>query len=238
MSMRNLQEFLILPEDDIIQEETPYSNGTFSWSVNGTKLLIDLYKKYVKNVGKLEMKNLKSMWTKIANEISTTLQVNITTKQCHNRWKVLDRNYKKWVENKNATGRGRKCFEFSNEMDEVYGKKKNVHPTLLLESETINIPSDENFKKGNVESDVVNGADLSTPSTSKGVRNEERGEIVRKRNVKKKKTILEKLREDKLNYQKERMELFRKSYERIIALLEEKNDIERERNEILKKQGL
>ncbi|KAL1489252.1 hypothetical protein ABEB36_014185 [Hypothenemus hampei] len=179
-SLEHLQEFIILNDGDV-QEEVPSSSAQYSWTTNGTKILIDLYQKYVKEVGKLKMKNLKSMWSQIAIEISTLLGTNITAKHCENRWKVLDRNYKKWLDNQSATGRGRKIFEFADEMNNVYGKKKI-------------------------------------------------------------KTILEQMREDRLTYQKERMQLFHKSHEQMIDLLKENNDLERqrielekERNELLKR---
>ncbi|KAL1489202.1 hypothetical protein ABEB36_014135 [Hypothenemus hampei] len=234
-----LQEFIILNDGDV--QEVPSSSAQYSWTTNGTKILIDLYQKYVKEVGKLKMKNFKSMWSQIAIEISTLLGTNITAKHCENRWKVLDRNYKKWLDNQSATGRGRKIFEFADEMNSVYGKKKNVHPTLLLETETINIPSE--VEKENEELDMSDAA-LCTPSTSTLKRKmiEKAGEFVRKRNLKKRKTILEQMREDRLTYQKERMQLFHKSHEQMIDLLKEKNDLERqrielekERNELLKR---
>lgn len=55
--------------------------------------------------------------------------------KCENKFKVLERNYKKNKDNNNKTGRGRRVFEFENEMDEIFERKKNVNPTLLLSSE-------------------------------------------------------------------------------------------------------
>lgn len=44
------------------------------------------------------------------------------------------------MENKNSTGRGRKHFDFSEEMDHIFAHKKNVHPEILLSSEVVDRP--------------------------------------------------------------------------------------------------
>ncbi|KAL1493751.1 hypothetical protein ABEB36_009445 [Hypothenemus hampei] len=159
------------------------------------------------------MKSLKTMWAPIA---------------------VLDHNYKKFVDNQSGTGRGRKVFEFANEMIDLYEKKKTVHPTLLLDGQTINIPSEEQAEKQNKE--PINQQQTNI--------NKKESELVRKRNLKRKRTILEDIREDRLKYQKERLQLLRESHEKIVGLLQEKNnlekeriDVERQRNDILKNQS-
>ncbi|KAL1489285.1 hypothetical protein ABEB36_014212 [Hypothenemus hampei] len=120
--LSDLEELIIIQNDDLVQDE--HNNGQFSWTSNQTKLLLDLYKKYIKQLGTLKMKSLKTMWAQIAVEISTILDITITAKNCENRFKVLDRNYKKFVDNQSGTGRGRKVFEFANEMIDLYEKKK------------------------------------------------------------------------------------------------------------------
>ncbi|KAF5285943.1 hypothetical protein FQA39_LY16494 [Lamprigera yunnana] len=78
------------------------------------------------------MKNFKAMWDVIGRQLSNLLSTEISPKNWENLWKVLNRNYKKWVDNKNSTGCSRKLFEFSKEMDDTYGKKRNVNPILTL----------------------------------------------------------------------------------------------------------
>ncbi|KAL1498421.1 hypothetical protein ABEB36_009227 [Hypothenemus hampei] len=56
-----------------------------------------------------------------------------------NRWRVVERGYKKFIDNKNKTGRGKKFFEYEQEMDEMFSWKKNVNPVILLEASTIDI---------------------------------------------------------------------------------------------------
>lgn len=100
-------------------------------------MLIDLFGKYRKKVGTLEIRSLKQMWQVIANEIKSITGDNLNASHCENRWKVLERNYKAFVDNKRKTGRGRKIFEFSTEMDNIFHKKKNINPEIILESNTV-----------------------------------------------------------------------------------------------------
>lgn len=95
----------------------------FKWSVNQTKELLDLYKLYKSKVGTLEIKTLKQMWMKIALELRKKQNIVVTDANCLNRWKVMERNYKKYIENENSTGRGRKYFEYIQEMEDILGKK-------------------------------------------------------------------------------------------------------------------
>lgn len=107
----------------LLEEEC--NKADFKWTANQNRLLLDLYKKYRNKVGSFGLKNLKQMWQKIANELKTELKIEVTDVNCQNRWKVVERNYKKYVDNTNSTGRGRKYFEYVEEM-EVYWEKRNL----------------------------------------------------------------------------------------------------------------
>ncbi|KAL1492577.1 hypothetical protein ABEB36_010817 [Hypothenemus hampei] len=103
----------------------------FKWSHNSTLMFLDLYKEHRKQVGTLEMKNIKQLFEKISKELKYKLKQNITPSNCQNRWKHLERMYKKYVDNNNKIGRGRKSFEYAEVMGEILGKKKNIHPVIL-----------------------------------------------------------------------------------------------------------
>lgn len=92
----------------------------------------------------MKMKNFKAMWEVIAKEISNVLNTEISTKNVENRWKVLERNYKKFEDNQKSTGRGRKFFEFHKVMEEIYGKKKNITPKIIIGSESVRVPEQPN----------------------------------------------------------------------------------------------
>lgn len=109
----------------------------FKWSVNQTKELLDLYKLYKSKVGTMEIKTMKQLWIKIALVLRKKHNMNVTDANCLNRWKVIERNYKKYIENENATGRGRKYFEYTQEMEDIMGKRKSIRPELLLSSDTV-----------------------------------------------------------------------------------------------------
>ncbi|CAH1113894.1 unnamed protein product [Psylliodes chrysocephalus] len=139
MFILELQDFLIIPNSEerhplstlqpqvIASSSTSsnYSNSTpeFKWTVNETKMLIDMYSKYKNKVGTFEIKNQKMLWEKFSEELRK-LGLRGTANNCLNRWRVFERNYKKFVDNQNKTGRGRKHFEYKAEMVEIFGKKE------------------------------------------------------------------------------------------------------------------
>nr|CAI5846312.1 unnamed protein product [Callosobruchus analis] len=92
------------------------------WTQYETKLLIDFYKSNINKLGTFKVKNQRALFELISNEFK---KINIVVAPTNylNRWKVLERNYKKFVDHQNQTGRGRKHFEYEVEMDEVLKKK-------------------------------------------------------------------------------------------------------------------
>lgn len=216
-----MEEFVIVVENENNPPSTTTSAAAsavelFFWTNNNTRLLIDLYKKYKSKVGTMGMKNFKTMWEKIANEISEILQKTVTSKNVENRWKVLDRNFKKYVDNKNSTGRGRKFFEFASEMEEACGNKKNIRPEILLANE-IHMPKQENVEQGQGQ---------ETAETPK--------KVIRRKT---RKTVLQQIREDRLSYQENRNRFLQQVHQDQLSLLRERNEIERERNEIEKERN-
>lgn len=109
----------------------------YKWTYNVTLLFLDLYKEYRKKVGTLEIRNLKKMYEEIAKELRNKTKQNITASNCENRWKHLERTYKKITDNNKKTGRGRKDFEYADIMQEILGKKRSINPVILLASDTV-----------------------------------------------------------------------------------------------------
>lgn len=87
-------------------------------------MLIDCYEKFRNQVGTLQIKTVKQMWGVISKELSEQLEMNISPNHCKNRWRVVERNYKKFVDNQNSTGRDKKYFEYEEEMNRLFAKKK------------------------------------------------------------------------------------------------------------------
>ncbi|KAF5279127.1 hypothetical protein FQA39_LY05805 [Lamprigera yunnana] len=201
-------------EGELDQSLSQTESTAFFWSANAMKSLIDLFNKYRSKVGCMKMKNFKAMWDVIGKELSNLLNTEISPKNCENRWKVLDRNYKKWIDNKNSTGRGRKLFEFSKEMDDIYGKKRSINPIQSLGNE-IHVPI-------GIIQNVADNTD-KTEAPHRALQ-----------------TLLKditEMREDRLQYQEKRLAFLERAHKEAMTLLKEKNEITRERNEILKQKN-
>ncbi|KAJ8911900.1 hypothetical protein NQ315_012314 [Exocentrus adspersus] len=255
-----------------------------SWTHNATLVLLDLYQKYRNKVGTLAIPNLKKMWQIIANGIAQLLNMTFTPAQVKNRWRVVERNYKKYIDNNNKTGRGRKHFDYAKEMEQILGKKTNIRPELVLSQNTVSslvtLVGPEEKDSGNIDKasdkalnntsildtptinasiSVVNtpkATDINTPSTStdKGVKsivstpkhslNKENEGCSIKSNILTKKhrpatrnNILELIRQDRRDYYKDCLKLKREKLElqkQAQTKLEARNELIRERNEILK----
>nr|CAI5849399.1 unnamed protein product [Callosobruchus analis] len=108
----------------------------YKWTHQNTLLLLDLYKKYKTMVTEGRIR-LKKLYECIANEIKVKTRENVTAANCENRWKVLERNFKKYCDNNKKTGRGKIFFEYADIMEDILQTKKNVHPVLLLSTETV-----------------------------------------------------------------------------------------------------
>ncbi|KAJ4425509.1 hypothetical protein ANN_27703 [Periplaneta americana] len=195
--MDDLSEFLVLHEGTTSEDNVE----VMSWDINSTKMLIYLYKRYRKEVGTMKLRTIKQMWKCIAKELSEVLKKKITDNHCESRWRVLVINYKKYVDGKNSTGNGRKFFAYAEEMDELYGQKRNIRPEVLLSSETV-VPLEEELAE--------------TPEVAAVENNTGRGHMTARK--KRKSSVVEQIRIDRLEYQRKRLE----QEERKIALLERK----------------
>ena len=82
-----------------------------------------MYKKYRNKVGGMEIKNLKKMWEVIATDINKSHNFNVSAAHCENRWRVVERSYKKFIDNNKQTGRGRKVFEYETVLNEIFTQK-------------------------------------------------------------------------------------------------------------------
>lgn len=203
-----------------------------NWTSNNTKIFIDLYQKYKDKVGSLEIRTLDKLFEIIATELNELVNGNFSSSQCRNKWRVLVRAYKKYKDNNSKTGRGRHFFEFSDELDKIFYKKKNVNPVVLLDANTITSAEEINEI---VEREETNNPDSPTamPQSSLQI---QKNKTVGSAKEKTKSTIInrnliiEKMRQDKKEYYQERLKIEKEK----VAAIRERNDLIRERNEILK----
>nr|CAI5837043.1 unnamed protein product [Callosobruchus analis] len=103
--------------------DTQPDGKTFTWSRENTLQLLDLYKKYRNEVGSFQIRNFKKLWEIISGDMRVLYGAQVAPSNCENRWRVLERNYKRFIDNQNQTGGGRMFFEFSKEMESLLGKK-------------------------------------------------------------------------------------------------------------------
>ena len=106
--------------------------------------LLDQYKLHKPKVGTFECKSMKKLWELVAIDLSNLYKVTISAQKCENKFKVLERTYKKILDNDSKTGRGRKVFEFQEKMDEIFHKKTNIKPVMLLTSNEVLTPAKTN----------------------------------------------------------------------------------------------
>ncbi|XP_072389785.1 uncharacterized protein [Diabrotica undecimpunctata] len=236
----SLREYLAFQEGDqlLVNAET-----SFVWTRGNTLLLIDLYKNYRKNVGTFAIKNFKKLWEVISSDLKMN-NVNCTPANCENRWRVLERNFKKYIDNAKKTGRGRKDFEFAEEMGQILGTKKNIVPECVISTNTI-----VNLKEDNISTPVSeNVADdhdyvISTPSTSHDVRVTPQKTVATGLQTSAKKSffriskrvdVLDRQRGEKKQYNDARLALEKEKLEAHLKLEKEKLEERKERNKLLK----
>ncbi|XP_072395527.1 uncharacterized protein [Diabrotica undecimpunctata] len=108
----------------------------FKWSVNQTKQIIDFYSKYRKLVGTFQIKNVKMLWQRIAEELCK-INILVTSNNCHNRWKVLERNYKNFVDDQKET-EVENFLSINLKWKQYLGRRKmyTVDTSFEVESET------------------------------------------------------------------------------------------------------
>ncbi|KAI4471416.1 myb/sant-like dna-binding domain [Holotrichia oblita] len=172
------------------------------------------------------------MFEEIALHMTAETGKKITASNCENRWKHLERMYKKYIDNNKQTGRGRRDFEYAEVMDDILGHKKNIKPLILLSSNTVSSLTE----KGNVADKTVDSQQLEAgPSTMKTNEPAEttctapKAKISSTNKTKKYRAdILAGIRKDRMRYYDKRLEIEKQKLEEKIKrhkLLEERNNL-------------
>lgn len=215
-------------------ESTQTQHESFQWNRENTLLLIDIYKTLKNKVGTLQIRNLKALYKIIADKIAERINRPLLPRHVENRWKVLERNYRKYIDNKNATGRGRIKFEFAEYMDAIYEKKKNLNPVLLLSTESVDNRLLTNIKENVLPTETLDGSDPELLTASTTLPSTTNFETNRRRKMSKRKTVLERIREDRLHYQNKRLKILENNSEQMLSIQKERNRILNEKNSILR----
>ncbi|CAG9840713.1 unnamed protein product [Diabrotica balteata] len=219
----DLNEYLI------INVEAPEPE-CFKWNHTNTLHLINLYKKYRKLVGTSQVKSFKKLFEVIVSELRKVTEINIiTAAHCENKWRVLERSYKKYVDHNNQTGRGRRDFEYANALEEILGKKKNIVPEILLNTETID------YHQVEPKPSCSRTAETSqSEMSSSQVKQTNKNKTLRASILKETRKDRQEYYKKKLNIEERMLEAKIEKWKEIVKAKNEKNQILREKNELLK----
>lgn len=193
-------------------------------------------------MGTLRMKSLKRMFEEIAREMKAITGKNVSSIHCENRWRVLERSFKKYIADNNKTGAARREFEYADATQKILGKKKNIYPTLLLASDTVDpmtktseIANHSNGTDQAGKENVANVENVSA-STSSGSANQGATPKSKKATQKMYRTkalksqLLQEMRHDRQQYYAKRLQ----QEDLLLQEKRRKNQILEERNLILK----
>ncbi|KAF2900035.1 hypothetical protein ILUMI_06154 [Ignelater luminosus] len=153
IEIEELNEFLVLSLSnvEVVEEE-------------GTELCAS--NAYKPQVGTMTIRTIKKLRKVIAAELNKSLRTILIAANYENRWGVIDRTHKKFVDNK-KTGRVKKVFEYVTEMKEIFGKKNSIHPDVVLSVETVDVPATLKNDKPALSTSEI---DEPVPSTSRNYR--------------------------------------------------------------------
>ncbi|XP_077485473.1 uncharacterized protein LOC144095686 [Amblyomma americanum] len=103
------------------------------WSTRKTKF-ISKYTEMKDLVGKSrELRKRKLLWVRLTDPINKEFMCSMTTTQIKNKWKSLDRAYKRTKEDNSSSGDYRVSGEYEEELAEILEKEHSINPRLLLE---------------------------------------------------------------------------------------------------------
>ncbi|KAK8763160.1 hypothetical protein V5799_034227 [Amblyomma americanum] len=74
----------------------------------------------------------KMLWQALADAINEEFGSDISPLQVENKWKTLERAYKRTKERNSSSGHSRVTFEFEEELAGVLEKQHHITPTILL----------------------------------------------------------------------------------------------------------
>lgn len=144
--------------------------GPVIWNRSTTLCLIDLYKQYRHKVGSREIKSLKQMWELFGSNMTAKYGFSYSAENCHNKWKVLLRNYKKAINGEDT----RNAFQYEKEMAEIY--VTDTEPEYILVTNKPdpigNYSSGDDYYNINSLSDLSDLDDEPVASKKKATKNE------------------------------------------------------------------
>ncbi|XP_064468953.1 uncharacterized protein LOC135383426 [Ornithodoros turicata] len=107
--------------------------GQELWTGPKTRFLIARYKEQKEMVGKKGgFRTKRALWQALADAISKEFDSSVTTIQVENKWKSLERAYKRTKTKNGSSGHSRVSCEHEEELGDVLEKEHHISPTTLL----------------------------------------------------------------------------------------------------------
>lgn len=172
-------------------------------------MLLDLYIELKVQVGTLQVKNQKQFWKLLVQKLKPK-GLDVMAENCHNRWRVVERNYKKFIDNQNVTGRGRRYFEYCDDMNKIFGNKKNINPVLVLSNEVHTLDNMKKEENENIQLEKT----PDEPQEKKTNAPQEKSLKVKNLPGRRKISVMELIREDRKIYHDQRLQIEKKIYKK------------------------
>ncbi|XP_017486080.1 PREDICTED: uncharacterized protein LOC108374612 [Rhagoletis zephyria] len=139
---QNPVEALEMQSSQRSEEELP-SEGMFgsaekqAWVEAPVKLMLALIEELRPKVGKsASVKNKTKIW-KIITERMAAEGYNFSTAQIENKFRTMERNFKRTNLHNKQTGRNRQTCPYQNELEKVLGEQRGINPDFVLDNEEL-----------------------------------------------------------------------------------------------------
>ena len=110
------------------------ATASVTWTKSATLALLHVVKD---KQSELKDKITKTVWKEVALLLQVELP-GVTPDQCSQKWRNLQQQFKKYVDNSNKTGRGRMTKpEFFDEIGEIMGNSHTVKPQYVFDTESV-----------------------------------------------------------------------------------------------------
>ncbi|XP_064461897.1 uncharacterized protein LOC135372130 [Ornithodoros turicata] len=107
--------------------------GQELWTGPKIRFLIAKYKEQKEMVGKKGgFRTKRALWQALADAIPKEFGSSVTTIQVENKWKSLERAYKRTKTKNGSSGHSRVSCEHEEELGDVHEKEHHISPTTLL----------------------------------------------------------------------------------------------------------
>ncbi|XP_077501597.1 uncharacterized protein LOC144112656 isoform X2 [Amblyomma americanum] len=104
-----------------------------AWSERKSRFLITKYKEAKDNIGrKGGFRTKKAMWEKLTDQINSEFGCHLTPLQVENKWKTMERAYKKSKAKNGSSGHSRAACLYERELSEVLEREHHITPVALL----------------------------------------------------------------------------------------------------------